>query len=132
VSGDSNLDRDRSSVSLLPRRRIPFQAPTDETCCPLSGGCSFGPRTCVFGYGRRLHGPAMSVVYYIQRTTTTCSVLTMIERAKAKAVARTARAPLYPRRNLPLPTCKSIASCIDDDGETLVDVSDGGGRTHVR
>ncbi len=44
-------------------------------------------RTCVFGYGRRAHGPSMSIVYYVMDGDDIL-VSTMIGRAKAKAVAR--------------------------------------------
>jgi len=113
VSGDSNLDRDRSSVSLLPLSKDPFQAPTDRDMLPSERRLFVRThRTCVFGYGRRLHGPAMSVVYYIPADNDDLFVATMIERAKAKAVAREQQdQPLYPRRKPgPLPTCKSIAT----------------------
>jgi hypothetical protein len=45
-------------------------------------------RTCVFGYGRRNDGPAMSIVYYIPTDSDELLVSTMRERAKAKAVGR--------------------------------------------
>lgn len=44
-------------------------------------------RTCVFGYGRAEHGPAMSIVYYVVDGDDIL-VSTMAARAKAKAVAR--------------------------------------------
>ncbi len=44
-------------------------------------------RTAIFGYGRREHGPAMTVVYYVMDGDDIL-VSTMAERAKAKAVAR--------------------------------------------
>ena len=44
-------------------------------------------RIGVFGYNRREHGPAMSVVYYVMDGDDIL-ISTMAERAKAKAVAR--------------------------------------------
>lgn len=44
-------------------------------------------RTCVFGYARRKHGPAMTVVYYVMDGDDIL-VSTMAERSKAKAVDR--------------------------------------------
>jgi PPOX class probable F420-dependent enzyme len=51
-------------------------------------------RTCVFGYGRRDHGPAMTVVYYLMNGDDELLVSTMAARAKAKAVARDSRVSL--------------------------------------
>jgi hypothetical protein len=81
-------------------------------------------RTCVFGYGRRLDGPAMSPVYYIPADNDDLFVATMASRAKAKAVARNGKVSLcvldetWPFAYL-LVYCDAV---IDDDGETLVDV----------
>ncbi len=44
-------------------------------------------RTCIFGYNRREHGPAMTVVYYVMDGDDLL-ISTMAERAKAKAVQR--------------------------------------------
>ena len=44
-------------------------------------------RTCIFGYGRRNDGPAMTVVYYVMDGNDIL-ISTMQARAKAKAVAR--------------------------------------------
>jgi PPOX class probable F420-dependent enzyme len=44
-------------------------------------------RTCIFGYGRRNDGPAMTVVYYVMDGDDIL-ISTMQARAKAKAVAR--------------------------------------------
>jgi PPOX class probable F420-dependent enzyme len=44
-------------------------------------------RTCVFGYGRKADGPAMTVVYYVMDGDDIL-VSTMLERGKAKAVQR--------------------------------------------
>ncbi len=50
-------------------------------------------RTAIFGYGRREHGPAMTVVYYVMDGDDIL-VSTMAERAKAKAVARNPKVSL--------------------------------------
>ena len=50
-------------------------------------------RIAIFGYGRRDHGPAMTVVYYVMDGDDIL-VSTMAERAKAKAVARNPRVSL--------------------------------------
>jgi PPOX class probable F420-dependent enzyme len=44
-------------------------------------------RTCIFGYGRRKDGPAMTVVYYVMDGDDIL-ISTMEARGKAKAVAR--------------------------------------------
>jgi PPOX class probable F420-dependent enzyme len=44
-------------------------------------------RTCIFGYNRREHGPAMTVVYYVMDGDDML-ISTMADRAKAKAVQR--------------------------------------------
>jgi PPOX class probable F420-dependent enzyme len=44
-------------------------------------------RTCVFGYSRRRHGPAMTVVYYVMDGDDLL-VSTMAARAKARVVRR--------------------------------------------
>jgi PPOX class probable F420-dependent enzyme len=50
-------------------------------------------RTCIFGYGRREHGPAMTVVYYVVEGDELL-VSTMAARGKARAVARDGRVSL--------------------------------------
>jgi PPOX class probable F420-dependent enzyme len=50
-------------------------------------------RTCIFGYARQAHGPAMTVVYYVMDGDELL-VSTMAERSKAKAVARDERVSL--------------------------------------
>ena len=50
-------------------------------------------RTCVFGYNRANHGPAMSIVYYVMDGDDIL-VSTMAARAKAKAVARNGKVSL--------------------------------------
>jgi PPOX class probable F420-dependent enzyme len=51
-------------------------------------------RTCVFGYARKAHGPAMTVVYYVMNGDDDLLVSTMTERGKAKAVDRDGRVSL--------------------------------------
>ena len=123
--GVANQDRDRSSARLLPLSKDPFQAPTDRDMLPSERRMFVAThRTCIFGYGREKHGPAMSVVYYIPSEDGDLFVATMAERAKAKAVARNDKVSLcvldetWPFAYLQV-YCDAV---IDDDGETLVDV----------
>lgn len=51
-------------------------------------------RTCVFGYPRKDHGPAMTIVYYVMNGDDEILISTMAARAKAKAVARNGRVSL--------------------------------------
>ncbi len=125
AGGLTNQDRDRASVRLLPLSKDPFQAPTDRDMLPSERRLFVrSHRTCVFGYGRRLDGPAMSVVYYIPAANDDLLVATMAERAKAKAVARNGKVSLcildetWPFAYLQI-YCDAV---IDDDDETLVDV----------
>jgi PPOX class probable F420-dependent enzyme len=76
-------------VQLLPLSSNPFTAPTDRDMLP-SERREFvrTHRTCVFGYARRIDGPAMSIVYYVPTDGDELLVSTMRDRAKAKAVAR--------------------------------------------
>jgi PPOX class probable F420-dependent enzyme len=50
-------------------------------------------RTCIFGYGRKEHGPAMTVVYYVMDGDDLL-ISTMAARQKAKAVARESKVSL--------------------------------------
>jgi hypothetical protein len=81
-------------------------------------------RTCVFGYGRRSDGPAMSIVYYVPDDNGDLLVATMGDRAKAKAVTRNGKVSLcildetWPFAYLQV-YCDAV---IDDDDETLIDV----------
>jgi PPOX class probable F420-dependent enzyme len=50
-------------------------------------------RTCVFGYARQAHGPAMTVVYYVMDGDDLL-VSTMAARGKARAVSRDGRVSL--------------------------------------
>lgn len=51
-------------------------------------------RTCVFGYARKDHGPAMTVVYYVMNGADELLISTMAARSKPKAVARDGRVSL--------------------------------------
>ena len=80
---------------LLPLSETPFVAPTDRDMLP-SERREFvrTHRTCVFGYGRRADGPAMSIVYYVPTDDDELLVSTMANRAKAKAIARNPKVSL--------------------------------------
>jgi Pyridoxamine 5'-phosphate oxidase len=117
--------RDPASARLLPLSNDPFQAPTDRDMLPSERRLFVHThRTCVFGYGRRSDGPAMSVVYYIPAENDDLLVATMADRAKAKAVTRDGKISLcvldetWPFAYLQV-YCDAV---IDDDDETLVDV----------
>lgn len=121
----TNQGRGVASVGLLPMSKDPFKAPTDRDMLP-SERRSFvrTHRTCIFGYGRQSHGPAMSVVYYIPADNDDLFVSTMADRAKAKAVGRNGKISLcildetWPFSYLQV-YCDAT---IDDDSELLVDV----------
>jgi PPOX class probable F420-dependent enzyme len=51
-------------------------------------------RTCVFGYARNAHGPAMTIVYYLMDGDDELLVSTMAERGKTRAVDRDGRVSL--------------------------------------
>jgi hypothetical protein len=125
ANGTTNENRDSASVRLLPLSKEPFQAPTDRDMLPSERRLFVRThRTCIFGYGRRSDGPAMSVVYYVPTESGDLLVATMGERAKAKAVGRNGKVSLcvldetWPFAYLQV-YCDAV---IDDDGETLVDV----------
>jgi hypothetical protein len=114
-----------SAVRLLPLSKDPFQAPVDRDMLPSERRRFVEThRTCVFGYGRRSDGPAMSVVYYVPAENGDLLVATMGERAKAKAVARHTKVSLcvldetWPFSYLQV-YCDAT---VDPDDETLVDV----------
>jgi PPOX class probable F420-dependent enzyme len=80
---------------LLPLAPEPFVAPTDRDMLPSERRTFVRThRTCVFGYGRRHDGPAMSVVYYVPTDDDELLVSTMAARGKAQAVARNGRISL--------------------------------------
>jgi PPOX class probable F420-dependent enzyme len=80
---------------LLPLSSKPFTVPTDRDLLP-SERREFvrTHRTCVFGYGRRHDGPAMSVVYYIPTDDDELLISTMAGRGKARALAREGKVSL--------------------------------------
>jgi len=112
-------------MKLLPLAADPFAAPTDRDLLP-SERREFvrTHRTCVFGYGRRHDGPAMSVVYYIPTDSDELLVSTMRERAKARAVGRNGQVSLcvlderWPFAYLQV-YCNAR---LDDDPELVTDV----------
>jgi len=121
----TNQKRDAAAVRLMPLSKDPFQAPTDRDMLPSERRLFVRThRTCVFGYGRRSDGPAMSVVYYIPAENGDLLVATMAERAKAKAVTRNGKVSLcvldetWPFTYLQV----YCDAAIDAAGETLVDV----------
>ena len=48
-------------------------------------------RTCVFGYARKDHGPAMTIVYYVMNGADELLISTMAARGKVRAVDRNGR-----------------------------------------
>ena len=80
---------------LLPLAPEPFTCPADRDMTP-SERREFvrTHRTCVYGYGRRQDGPAMSIVYYVPTDTDELLVSTMAGRGKARAVARNEKVSL--------------------------------------
>jgi len=125
TTNDASHEEGSSSVRILPLAKEPFQAPTDRDMLPSERRRFVEThRTCVFGYGRRSDGPAMSVVYYVPAENGDLFVATMGERAKAKAVARNSKVSLcvldetWPFAYLQV-YCDAV---LDPDSETLVDV----------
>src|ERR1700740_1611565 len=121
----ANHDHDRASPRLLPLSKDPFQAPTDRDMLPSERRKFVRThRTCVFGYGRKSDGPAMSIVYYIPADNDALYVATMADRAKAKAGAGAGKVILcvldetWPFAYLQV-YCDAV---IEDDDETLIDV----------
>ena len=125
VNGAPRQSGPDAAVRLLPMLKNPFQAPTDRDMLPSERRLFVEThRTCVFGYGRKSDGPAMSVVYYIPAENGDLLVATMEARAKAKAVARNGKVSLcvidetWPFAYLQV-YCDAV---IDSDDEVLVDV----------
>src|SRR5271167_1931319 len=125
ASAVPDQDRNHASVQLLPLSKETYQAPTDRDMLPSERRLFVQThRTCVFGYGRRVDGPVMSIVYYVPDDNGDLLVATMAERAKAKAVARNGKVSLcvldetWPFAYLQV-YCDAV---IDDDEETLIDV----------
>lgn len=80
-------------------------------------------RTAIFGYGRREHGPAMTVVYYVMDGDDLL-VSTMAERGKAKAVGRDPRVSVCVLdERWPLKYLQVYGTAtVEDDFENAVDV----------
>src|SRR5258705_8634184 len=92
-------NQDRASAHLLPLSKDPFQAPTDRDMLPSERRLFVQThRTCVFGYGRRSHRPAMSIVYHVPDDNDHPLVAAMGDRAKAKAVPRNGKLNLFGAR----------------------------------
>lgn len=122
VTGD---DQEQAPRRLLRLSKEPYQVPTDRDLLPSERRLFVRThRTCIFGYARQSHGPAMSVVYYVPAENDDLLVATMGARAKAKAVARNGKVNLcvldetWPFAYLQV-YCDAV---IDDDEEALVDV----------
>jgi PPOX class probable F420-dependent enzyme len=81
-------------------------------------------RTCVFGYSRKDHGPAMTVVYYVRGDDDELLISTMAARAKAKAVARDGRVSLCVLDEHWPPTYLQVygIGVVDSDPELAADV----------
>src|SRR5437763_13706423 len=125
VTDETKKGADRASVQLLPLSKNPLQAPTDRDMLP-SERREFvrTHRTCVFGYGRKADGPAMSVVYYIPTDDDELLVSTMGDRAKARAVARNPKVSLCVLdERWPFAFLQVYADAVlEDDPDTVVDV----------
>jgi hypothetical protein len=85
----------RRSIALLPFVSEPFTAPIDRDMHPSERRAFVRThRTCIFGFGRRKDGPALSVVYYIPTEDDELLISTMAERGKARAVQRSEKVSL--------------------------------------
>ena len=112
-------------MKLLPLSKDPFQAPADRDMLPSERRLFVRThRTCIFGYGRRADGPAMSVVYYVPADDDELLVTTMADRTKAKVVRKNGKVSLcvldeaWPFTFLQV-YCDAV---VDDDREAVVDV----------
>jgi hypothetical protein len=112
-------------MMLLPLADEPFVAPSDRDMLPSERRRFVDThRTCVFGYGRKQDGPAMSVVYYVPTDDGELLVSTMGDRAKGRAVDRDGKVSLcvlderWPFSFLQV-YCDAV---IDRDPELVVDV----------
>jgi PPOX class probable F420-dependent enzyme len=115
---------------LLPLADQPFAVPGDRDMLP-SERREFvrTHRTGVFGYARRDHGPAMSVVYYVPTDDDELLVSTMAERGKGRAVTRDPNVSLCVLdEQWPFSFLQVYAhAVVDDDPELVVDVMMGVG-----
>lgn len=112
-------------MKLLPLAPEPFTAPTDRDMLP-SERREFvrTHRTCIFGYGRRDDGPAMSVVYYVPTDDDELLVSTMSGRSKPRAIARNPKVSLcILDERWPFAYLQVYADAtVDDDPDFAVDV----------
>jgi len=110
---------------LLPLAAEPFTAPTDRDMLP-SERREFvrTHRTCVFGFGRKVDGPAMSVVYYVPTDDDELLVSTMANRGKGRAVARNPKVSLCVLdERWPFTYLQVYADAVvDTDRDAVVDV----------
>ena len=115
---------------LLPLADQPFTAPADRDMLP-SERREFvrSHRTCVFGYARRVDGPALSVVYYVPTDDDEILISTMAERGKARAVTRDPKVSLCVLdEQWPFAFLQVYADAVvDQDPELIVDVMMGVG-----
>jgi hypothetical protein len=81
-------------------------------------------RTCVFGYPRKGHGPAMTVVYYVLNGPDELLISTMAARGKTKAVDRDGRISLCILNEQWPPTYLQVygTGLVDRDPELAADV----------
>jgi phage terminase large subunit-like protein len=110
---------------LLPPADEPFLAPADRDMLPSERReFVLTHRTCIFGYGRRADGPAMSVVYYVPTDTGELLVSTMAPRGKARAVARNSKVSLCVLdERWPFAFLQVYADAtVDRDADLVVDV----------
>lgn len=112
-------------VDLLPLAADPSTPPLDRDMLP-SERREFvrTHRTCIFGYGRRHDGPAMSVVYYVPTADDELLVSTMGGRSKALAIARDPKVSLcILDERWPFAYLQVYADAVvDRDPELVVDV----------
>ena len=110
---------------LLPLSTDPFTVPTDRDMRP-SERREFvrTHRTCVFGVGRKVDGPAMSVVYYVPTDEDELLVSTLAGRGKARSVARNPKVSLCVLdERWPFSYLQVYADAtIDTDRDAVVDV----------
>jgi PPOX class probable F420-dependent enzyme len=84
-------------------------------------------RTAIFGYGRKDHGPAMTVLYYLMDGDDLL-ISTMLARGKAKAVRRNPKVSLcvldenWPPTYITLFCDATIEATVNDDLDAVVDV----------
>jgi PPOX class probable F420-dependent enzyme len=110
---------------LLPLASDPFIPPTDRDMLPSERRQFVHThRTCVFGYGRRDDGPAMSVVYYVPTDDDELFVSTMAGRSKARAATRDQKVSLCVLdERWPFAYLQVYADAtVDRDRELVIDV----------